>query len=332
MLLIDALYINYGGALNLLHYLADTLQEKHVKFYLLADERCQGEFDSLPMVEYQCASLSQRLGFYKAHYDVFTSVFCFGNVPPPMRLRIPVYTYFHNINMLTLADCRDRKQWLAFWLKRAYIKHYRNNSDEWFVQTFNTANELIRHLGVPSDKVNLYPFYRIPSFPEVSRARTDYIFVGEYSGSKGHDELLEAWKILHGQGIDLTLHLTVSLGDAFLNKLQESIRLGVRIINHGYIPTEELVKLYVQCKATIYPSFNESFGLGLIEAMEAGCDVIASDRPFVHAICEPSEVFDPALPKTIVDAVMRYEKEERHQTVQTVCDRIDEMISKISKE
>lgn len=331
MILIDALYINYGGALSLLRYLVETLLEKKVDFYLLADDRCCREFDTLAQIEYRRASLSERRSFYKDHMDDYASVFCFGNVPPPFRLKVPVYTYFHNINMLTLTDCRDKKQLIKFWLKRAFIKHYRKNTDEWFVQTSNTSNELIRHLGVSSDKVKLYPFYKLPQFPKADGERTDYIFVGEYSGSKGHDELLEAWRMLHEQGSDLTLHLTVSLGDAFLRKLQDAIEQGVHIVNHGFIPVEELANLYVQCKATIYPSFNESFGLGLIEAMEAGCDVIASDRPFVHAICKPSETFDPALPNTIVDAVVRYETKERLQTILTVCDKVDKMIEEICK-
>jgi glycosyltransferase involved in cell wall biosynthesis len=231
--------------------------------------------------------------------------------------------------MLTLTDCRDKKQLVKFWLKRAFIKHYRKNTDEWFVQTSNTANELIRHLGVSSDKVKLYPFYKLPQFPKADGERTDYIFVGEYSGSKGHDELLEAWRMMHEQGIDLTLHLTVSLGDMFLKKLQDATEHGVRIINHGYIPTAELAKLYVQCKATVYPSFNESFGLGLIEAMEAGCDVIASNRPFVHAICEPSKVFEPSYPPSIADAIIEYENGDKRETRLLVKNMVNEMIDKI---
>lgn len=331
MLLIDALYINYGGALSLLRYLVDKLNEGNKEFFLLADERCQGKFDTLSKIEYRRASLAERRSFYQEHRDVYTSVFCFGNVPPPIKLNVPVYTYFHNINMLTLADCRDKKQLVKFWMKRAFIKHYRKNTDEWFVQTTNTANELVRHMGVSADKLKLYPFYKLPKFPDTTDDRKDYIFVGEYSGSKGHDELLEAWKILHEHGINLTLHLTVSLGEAFLKKLQEAVAQGVHIINHGFVSADELAKLYMQCKATIYPSYNESFGLGLIEAMEAGCDVIASDRPFVHAICQPSETFDPALPNTIVDAVVRYETKERRQTILITCDKVDEMIEDICK-
>ena len=328
MLLVDALYINYGGALGLLRYLVEKLQEKQVDFFLLADARVGDEFKELPHVEYLAASLSNRRKFYKTHRDSFSSVFCFGNVPPPIKLKVPVYTYFHNINMLTLSACRNRKQWFMFWLKRAYIKSLKKHTDEWFVQTSNTANELIRHLGVPAEKVRLFPFYKLPPFPKSDKPRTDYIFVGEYSGSKGHDELLQAWRILHEQGVNPVLHLTVT-EEAFLRDVKDAIDNGAQIINHGFIPMEDLAQLYMQSKATIYPSYNESLGLGLVEAMEAGCDVIASDRAFVHAICRPSEVFEPSSSRSIADAVIRYEDNRRPKTVQIVENRIDEMIAKL---
>ena len=329
MLLVDALYVNYGGALNLLRYLVDTLKEKNTEFFLLADARCVGEFDSLRYVKYLKASISNRKGFYKKHIDEFSSVFCFGNVPPPIQLNVPTYTYFHNINMLTLSDCRDWTQRLKFWLKRTFIKLHRRNTDEWFVQTSNTANELVRHMSIPAQKIKLFPFYRHPVFPKYSLERTDYIFVGEYSGSKGHMELLNAWKLLHEKGFDLTLHLTVSLGEEFLQGIRAAIKDGLAIVNHGFIPMEQLSQLYTKSKATIYPSYNESFGLGLVEAMEFGCDVIASDRPFTYAICEASEVFNPYSPVSIAEAVIRYEQGHSKKTKQLVFDQIDKMILRI---
>ena len=327
MILIDALYINMGGALGLLRYLVETLQEKKVVFFLLADARVGDEFMELPCVEHVSAGLSNRNRFYRKHKGEFSSVFCFGNVPPPMKLKVPVYTYFHNVNMLTLADCRNWKQWLMFWLKRQYIKSLKGHSNKWFVQTSNTANEVIKHLGIRAEEVKIYPFYRPIQLQNIEQKPTDYIFVGEYSGSKGHWELLEAWNILHKRGVDTILHLTVSEGDDYLRHVKESIKVGVKIINHGFVPMEELVKLYQQSKATVYPSFNESFGLGLVEAMEAGCDVIASDRPYVYSICEPSEVFDPKSPQSIADAVVRYETGHSPRTKQLVKNRINEMIN-----
>ena len=116
MILIDAIYVNYGGALGLLKYLVETLVERKEEFFLLADARCKSEFDQLPHVEYQDASEKGRKLFYKSHGGKFSAILCFGNVPPTFRLNVPVYTYFHNINMLTLQDCRDWKQKMKFWL------------------------------------------------------------------------------------------------------------------------------------------------------------------------------------------------------------------------
>lgn len=329
MLLVDSLYINYGGALQLLSYLLDKLKQKNVSFFLLADSRCEGKFDYLHNIEYLDASYTKRKAFYVNHRTEFSSVLCMGNVPPPIKLDVVAFTYFHNVNMLTLKDCRDLKQLLLFWLKRTFIKHFKDNSTEWYVQTSNTANELVHHLGVSPDIVKLFPFYSLPKYQETYKTRTDYIFVGEYSGSKGHDELLQAWTLLHQEGVDLTLHLTVSQGEHFLHELDNAISKGVRIINHGFIRSDELAKLYMCCKATVYPSHNESFGLGLVEAMELGCDVITANRPYAYAICQPSVVFNPESPESIAEAVIEYERCVSPSTVLKVRDMCDEMIERL---
>ena len=328
MLLIDAIYINQGGGLVLLRYLLDVLKERNIEFYLLADDRCLGKLGEISQIQYMRASLKGRWGFYQKMPMNVASVLCFGNVPPPIRLDVPVYTYFHNINMLTLSDCRNFKQKVMYWLKRTYIKSKRKNTDTWFVQTTNTARELIKNLKVKESSVSLYPFYRIPKFQRCKCERTDYIFAGEDSGSKGHKELIEAWRILHSRGISRTLHLTVSSQSPLYNELKNIPEGGPRIINHGFIPLEEVFELYSKCRATIYPSRNESFGLGIIEAIEAGCDVVASDLPFVHSICKPSEVFDRQNPCSIADAVVRYEQ-GNCKSYKTVDDQVNELVDVI---
>ena len=272
------------------------------------------------------ASLKGRRVFYHKIPEYVTSVLCFGNVPPPIRLDVPVYTYFHNINMLTLSDCRNFKQKVMYWLKRTYIKANRNNTDNWFVQTTNTAKELIKNLNVKESLVSLYPFYRIPKFQRCECERIDYIFVGDDTGSKGHKELIEAWKILHSRGVYRTLHLTVSSQSPLYNELNNISEGGPRIINHGLIPLEEVFSLYARCRAIVYPSRNESLGLGIIEAIESGCDVIASDLPFVYAICEPSEVFDRRDPNSIADAIVHYEEVGTSRSIIMVSDKVYELI------
>ena len=318
MILIDSLYINYSGGLRLLEYLVSELIRRESDFYLLADARCHGEFNHCKHVQYMTASLRERKKFYEAKKDCFTSVLCFGNIPAPLKLNVPVYTYFHNINLLTLAETHSLAQKIKSWLKREVFRYYKMNTDYWLVQTSNTANDLVKHLSEKRERVKMVPFFELPQ--ELSSLANaihgnDYVYISNYTGAKGHEELLEAWKILGGKGSDKTLHLTVPEDCPFAIKLMKAKEEGVKVINHGFVPFDEVCNLYKKSKAIIYPSHNESLGLGIVEAVTAGCDVIGSDLPFLHSICLPSVVFDPYSPDSIAEAVFKYENYCTYSTI-----------------
>ncbi len=105
---------------------------------------------------------------------------------------------------------------------------------------------------------------------------------------------------------------------------------GVKVVNHGVIPFKDVFDLYKQSKAIIYPSHNESLGLGIVEALTAGCDVIGSDLPFLHSICNPSGVFNPYSAESIADAVMKYEIGEARKSELLIRNQINELIELIS--
>lgn len=335
MLLIDALHINSSGGLQLLDYLVNELIKRELNFYLLADARCKGHFDYVINVEYRYASLKNRKEWYNRDMSGFTAVLCFGNIPVPHKIDIPVYTYYHNINYLTLHGLPSTKETLKTWLKREVYRHYKNNTDRWFVQTSNTRNELIKHLKVPEDKIIIMPFYNIPAalnnLHNIQHG-DDYVYVANYTGSKQHEELLHAWTILHERGFNKTLHLTIpETQTSFLHKVNDAINKGVKIINHGFIPFEDVFELYKQSKAIVYPSLNESLGLGIVEAIKAGCDVIGSDLPFIHSICKPSQVFDPYSATSIAEAVIKYEKTNVVKSQLLIHNQIDELINYLYK-
>ncbi len=330
MLLIDSLYINNSGGLRLLEYLVAELQKKYEDFFLLADDRCQGKFNSCKHVRYMNASLWGRIKFYKAEARRFSSVLCFGNIPAPIKLSVPVYTYFHNINLLTLGEAHSKKERLIMWLKREVFRHYRKNTDYWLVQTSNSAKELCKNLDEPREKVKQMPFYELLDELEALKSvkhGNDYVFVSNYTGAKGHEELVKAWQLLHRQGINKTLHLTVPFKcSEFISKIEAARKDGVEVENHGFVPFEKIIDLYDKSKAIIYPSHNESLGLGIIEAITAGCDVLGADLPYIHAICKPSGVFDPYSAESIAEAVMAYEKGDAKKSELTIYNHIDELI------
>lgn len=335
MVLLDALYINDSGGFRLLEYLVDELLLHEVDFYLLADARCRGKFDKCENVSYMNASLWGRFKFYQVKGGNFSSVLCFGNIPAPVKMEVPVYTYFHNINLLTLNGLPSIWTTASGWMKRQVYRYYKKNTDYWLVQTSNTREELLKHLGEKEKRVRLMPFYNIPErLNRMAQAKhgDDYVYVANYTGSKQHETLLEAWIILHEKGIDKTLHLTVpETATAFLKMVKEAQQRKVKVLNHGFVPFCDVMELYAQSKAIIYPSLNESLGLGLVEAITAGCDVIGADLPYTYSVCKPSLVFDVNSAESIAEAVMVYEVGKAEKSELKIHNMIDEMIDMLSR-
>ena len=70
-------------------------------------------------------------------------------------------------------------------------------------------------------------------------------------------------------------------------------RLGVRadIAMLGSVPYDKLHQLYRLCDACVCPSYAESFGHTLLEAMALGVPVVAADLPVHREICTEAAVY-----------------------------------------
>ncbi len=88
----------------------------------------------------------------------------------------------------------------------------------------------------------------------------------------------------------------------------------------GYLSDEELGKLYQQAAMFVYPSFEEGFGMPLVEAFYAGCPVITSDQSCLpeiagDAACLVSphdhEAIAAAMDKLATDESFRNDKIQR---------------------
>jgi glycosyltransferase involved in cell wall biosynthesis len=329
-ILIDALYINMGGGLMILNHLVNNLVDENVEFVLLKDARCpklQAE-DKVKYLEVLSADTRTRHRFYKSHQSDFSVALCFGNVPPTIKLDVPVYTYLHNVSLMKIPNDYGLKQKLKSYAKRQYIRFLAKNTSAWIVQTSNTAQLVAQYLARKNQEILLYPFYYIPpsmnTTPKIERE--DYVFVGNYTSAKGHEYLLEAWVKLAKLGFKKTLHLTVS-PSPFCKQIQLAQEAGASVVNHGFGSFEEVVRLYNKSKATIYPSLNESLGLGIIEAVEAGCDVIGCDLPYMHSVCKPSGLFPPRNSDAIVEAVLKYETQHSAPTQLLIHSMVKELIA-----
>lgn len=332
MLLIDALYINNSGGMELLKYLVNSLEAIDCEVFYLFDDRCCSLFDVID--DRSClflkASIRNRYFFYRKNANSFDKVLCFGNIPPPIKMNACVYTYFHNINLLNIPNRLPFITRVLCFMKQRYIASKKQNTDYWIAQTSNTKNEIGKVLHIPIDQILLYPFYQIEKGCGNDIERNDYVYIANYTPSKQHLFLVKAWRKLYQLGYNLTLHLTLSNYPASLeNEIVQAMKERVKIVNHGNIDKDKVLSLYRKSKAIVYPSVNESLGLGIIEALSYGCDVIGPDLPYIHSVCVPSATFSLDSVDSLVESIITYEKKQSEHSKLLIYDTINELVKRL---
>ena len=84
---------------------------------------------------------------------------------------------------------------------------------------------------------------------------------------------------------------------AELRRQLESVLSPGHLIEFGFVASEDLVAIYQAANALLMPSTLEGFGLPVIEAMAAGCAVVASNTSSLPEIGgDAAMYFDPADP------------------------------------
>jgi Glycosyl transferases group 1 len=78
----------------------------------------------------------------------------------------------------------------------------------------------------------------------------------------------------------------------------------------GYLSEGEFSALMYSCKAVIYPSLYEGFGMPVLEGMASGKPVLCSDVTSLPEVAgEAALFFDPKRPQTIINTIERVEHE-----------------------
>jgi glycosyltransferase involved in cell wall biosynthesis len=109
----------------------------------------------------------------------------------------------------------------------------------------------------------------------------NFIILGTIEGRKNHMLLLSVWERLVVQHGEAAPRLVI-IGrrgwtcDDVLARLQTG-GFGSRVVETGALSDDEIARLLAGARALLFPSFAEGYGLPLVEALDAGVPVIASD-------------------------------------------------------
>lgn len=106
-----------------------------------------------------------------------------------------------------------------------------------------------------------------------------WLTVGTIEPRKNQRRLVEAYaRYLALGGAPMPLVLAGGKGwlmEDFMKHLSE-LGMGAYIVMTGYVPDEELIWLYRNCYANLYPSLFEGFGLPVLEGMQFGAPTLTS--------------------------------------------------------
>lgn len=142
-----------------------------------------------------------------------------------------------------------------------------------------------------------------PRDPAAGRSRT-LVYMGSFMPYKNVATLAAALPLL---GADWTLHCMSRVSDADRRRLEALAPTGSIVFHDGASDDEYLATLR-SATALATASFDEGFGIPLVEAMGVGTPVVVSDVPIFREIGgDAAEYFDPSSPSAVAAAVRRLE-------------------------
>ena len=334
MLLVDALHINNSGGLVLLDYLIKSIERSKINVFYLLDDRLVNHYPKIisAKIIFLKANFINRYLFYRKNKHNFEKVFCFGNIPPPIKLKSISYTYFHQKLFLSIPSNLPIKKNILLSIKSYIAKFLSKNTDYWIVQTNIMRQEFLNKFDNNEiEKVLICPFYP-PLINDskliIKRKKSIFLYVSTYNAHKNYENLLDGFKIFYERCNVGELHLTLDENSGvILDKIDVMKSKGYPIFNHGFVERKQLSILYKASEFVIYPSFSESFGIGIIEGIENGCKIIGSDLEYLKSVCNPSLTFNPNSPSSIADAFQKSVKTEIKKTKQLVFNEIKMLIN-----
>jgi hypothetical protein len=273
-----------------------------------------------------CTVLDRLVAQYwlKKNIQVMDTLLCFGNLPPLFEIKGRVVVFLQNRFLIEKVRYKELsiKLFFRLFVERLWFKHFLKNADQIIVQTQSMKLCLDEYLSQLSNsqikniKVSIAPFtshyvpdeVACPGGIGMDAMEFDFIYPASGEAHKNHKNLVNALIILAKENIYPSIIFTLDEKKfqkimVYVNKAK--IEHNLNIHNRGFLAHQEVLKLYKITQCVIFPSFNESFGLPLIEAKKIGLSVVAAELDYVRDSISPENTFDPKSAISISRAIKR---------------------------
>ena len=247
------------------------------------------------------------LPFYIFIHDRKSKLLNMCNLAPMLY---PGYTVIHDIAFKTHPEHLDKK--FSLWYRlvtRINIKRYKHI----FTVSNFSKNEIVKNYNVNSNKITvtynsaehlkeIQPDERI--IKRLKLEDKEFCFsLGSKSPHKNYQFIIECAK----KNPEMLFVVSGNENNRIF-KDKNNEKDVKNLIYTGYLNDGELVTLYKNCKAFIFPSLYEGFGIPPLEAIECGCkNLILSDIKVLKEIYGNNAVYIDTknyikLPEKLIEA------------------------------
>jgi len=225
----------------------------------------------------------------------------------PLMHRGPLLATIHDLtHLLDENYARSARSWFYARPMFGFVAH---RAEHIFTVSEYSKARIVEKLGVDPARITVVHCGVSPQFRplrcdtsqvEISGTvripRPYLLFVGNLKPHKNLATLLQAFRNLVNLGQE---HSLICVGDdrrgrSATNALIRQLNLTGRVWILAHVETDALVKLYAGAEVLVLPSFEEGFGLPVIEAMACGTPVVCSRSASLPEVGgDAAEYFDP---------------------------------------
>lgn len=321
-ILIQAYNIHNGGGAVLLKQLLVALAEKKYEAFVYVDERFSQQVPPGVLTRVVKPSVFSRL---QAELEIkriasnYNQVLCFGNLPPVFDLGTKTDLYLQNVLLLNGSSLKSFSFFvkIRICLERLWLRVFIKNVARVLVQS-NSVKMLVQKRLKASVDVCLAPFFDRNDFCDQSNTaqkKYDFVYIASADPHKNYLNLFRALEYLRSAGQTYKVAISTSRFFGEEAQLFKSLSIAGVIQTFENLSRIEVLKLYQNSEALIYPSFQESFGMPLLEASSLGLPILASELDYVRDVVNPVETFNPESYLSIARAILRFKKEKDSSVV-----------------
>lgn len=225
----------------------------------------------------------------------FDLLYCQGDLAPCFG-RTPTVVLLRNLNIYDRRWYDDLRTRTLARLVRWGLPHARRI----LFPSHAAARLVSEQMPVPQDRISVVPYgISLQAFEtgETVEPGSRYLFLpAAIERHKNIAVLIESLRHLGDSGLELWIAGRSLLdpehqGDIERRAEELGVRDRVRFL--GLVPYADMLRYYRGAVALVFPSFIESFGHPLLEAMAAGTPVVASDIPTFREIASDAALYFP---------------------------------------